>query len=185
MKSLSIKNIYTRLFLTLALLCLIMPALSLSIMAGEAEAVTTANITITVTPGVIGISCNATSYAFGTVLAGATANTTVTQFAITNTSTVVTNHSIGVTGATWTGGATPWTHSGTATAGVDTIGMVSNRGGTWGAGDVIVKSTALNNIYANCPATTNYAFGVGILLPTSSTVNDQKTNVVQITVSAA
>jgi hypothetical protein len=184
MNTLSVKNHLTRLFLAFVLVVLLCPVVT-GILASEAQAVTTANITITVTPGAIGITINATTYAYGTIITSGTANSSSSYFGITNASTVITNHSIGVTGATWTGGATAWTHSNTATAGVDTIGMVANSAGAWGTGDVIVKSSALNNIKTNQAVTTSYDFGLGILLPTSTTVTDQKTNVVQITVSAS
>jgi hypothetical protein len=182
----TVKNFFTRWTLALLLLLTVItvPVGSL-VFAGEALAVTTANITITVTPGAVGISVNATSYDFGTIITGGTGFTLTSYFGITNSSTVITNHSIGVTAATWTGGATAWTHSNTATAGADTIGMNANAAGTWGVSDVIVKSSALNNIKTNQAATTGYAFGLEVLLPTSTTVNDQKTNVVQITVSAS
>lgn len=176
---------HLRVFLVLALFFLLTPVVPMAFAQGEAYAVTTANITITVTPGIIGISINATTYNYGYLSVGTTANTSAAWFGITNSSTVITNHSIGVVNATWTGGATAWTHSNTATAGADTVGLVANAAGVYGVGDVIVKSSALNNIKTNLAATTNYEFGMGILMPTSSTVADQKTNVVQITVSAA
>jgi hypothetical protein len=150
-----------------------------------AMAATTADVTITVTPGAIGISDNVTSIDFGTVITSGTAQTDTAWVGITNTSTVETDHTIAVTGNTWTGGATAWTHSDTATAGADTVGLKSNRGGTWGVSDVIVKYATPNYIYENCPATTNYDYGLQILLPTSTTVNDQKTNTVRVTVAAS
>lgn len=184
---LGIRGFYTRVLLLLALLAVILPVGTI-VFASPVEAVTTANITITVTPGVIGISCNVSEspgYDFGTVLVGTTAQTDEEYFGIDNTSTVLTNHSIGVTAATWTGGATAWTHDDSATPGADTIGVKANKGGTWGVGDIIVKTDASTDIATNQAITTDYSFGLELLMPTSSTVNNQKTNVVQVTVSAA
>lgn len=187
-KIISVKSYLLRLGLVVSILVMLglLGLFNLVALSSPVEAQTTANITITITPGVIGISCNVSTYAVGTVYTGTSVNTSTTVWAkITNSSTVVTNHSIGVTGATWTGGATAWTHSPTATPGADTIGMNANKGGTWGTGDVIVKSSALNNIATNQAASTDYTFGISILMPTSTTVNDQKTNVLQIIVSAS
>lgn len=153
--------------------------------ADRAEAVTTANITITVTPGAVALSCNVSSLAFGTVAVSGTSNTSTSYVGITNTSTVEGDFTIAVTANSWTGGATPWTHSDTATADADQCGMNSNRGGTWGTGDVIVKYTSPNYIFENCPSSTNFDFGLSMVMPTSSTVVDQKTNEVQVTVAAS
>jgi hypothetical protein len=185
MKPITLKGIIGRLVVTLALLVLICPVLGGIVLAGEAQAVTTANITITVTPGAIAISVNATTYDFGTVITSGTAQTDTSYFGIDNTSTVVTNHSIAVLNNTWTGGATAWTHSDNATAGADTVGLSSNKGGTWGVSDIIVKYATPNNIATSQAATTDYSFGLKIYLPTSTTVTDEKTNTVQVTVSAA
>ena len=156
-----------------------------ALLPASAMAATTADVTIEVTPGAIGISDNVTTIDFGTVITSGTAQTDTAWVGITNTSTVVSDHTIAVTGETWTGGATAWTHSDTATAGADTVGLKANRGGTWGVSDVIVKYASPNYIYENCPATTNYDYGLQILIPTSTTVNDEKTNTVRVTVSAS
>lgn len=180
----SIKNHLTRLLVVLAFLVMVGPALVLGNSA-PAQAVTTANITITVTPGVIGISCNASTLVLGTVLVNTTSNTSTSHFGITNSSTIEADFTIAVTGNTWTGGSTAWTHSDAATAGVDQCGMNSNRGGTWGTGDVVVKYASPNYIYEDCALLTDFDFGLSMVMPTSSTVNDQKTNVVQVTVAAS
>lgn len=145
---------------------------------------TTADVTITVTPALIEVSDNVSSIDFGTLNVGATSNTSTDFVGITNTSNIQTDQTIAVTGNTWTGGATPWTHSDTATAGADTAGLYSNRGGTWGSGDVIVKYSSPNYIYEDCPATTDYDYGLSMIMPTSSTVYDQKTNTVRIEAGA-
>lgn len=184
-KLISGKNYLLRLFVIASILAMAVIFCPIGLWASPIEAYTTANITITVTPGVIGISLNQTSWNAGIVYVGNAIDTNTVSFGIDNTSTVITNHSIGVTGTTWTGGATAWTHSNTATPGADTIGMLANKSGTWGVGDITIKSSSLGNIATNQAANTDYSFGLRILMPTSSTVTDQKTNVVQITVSAA
>lgn len=180
-KLISGKNYLLRLVVIASILTMAVLFCPIGLWAAPAEAQTTANITITITPGVIGCSINATTWAVGTVYVGMTANTSVNYFGIDNTSTVIANFSIGVTGATWTGGATAWTHSATATAGADTVGLRANDG----TGSVIVKSSSLLNIKTNQAASTDFNFGLEIFVPTSSTVTDQKTNVCQVTVSAA
>lgn len=175
----SVKNGLLRMLVVLALLAIT------ALFPMSAMADTTADVTILVTPGSVGASDNVTTIDYGTVITGGTAQTLTAYIGITNTSTVISDHTISVTGNTWTGGATAWTHSDTATAGADTVGLKANRGGTWGVGDIIVKYSTPNYIYENCPVSTNYDYGLQILLPTSTTVTDQKTNTVRVTVAAS
>jgi len=162
-------------------LSLLMALLLIVGLALPVVAATTADVTLTATFAFVGISDNDTAYDFGVVAAGSTTNTTagVAQFAITNTSTVKTDMTISVTDATWTGG-TAWTHSDTATAGADTVGLRAGKtAGT--VADVIVKNAAPNYIYENCPASTNFTYGLQLLAPTSGTDGVQKTNTLRIT----
>lgn len=148
-----------------------------------AFASTTADVTVTATPSFIAIGVTPTTYDFGVVATSSnttTANTT--YFLISNNSSVTTNMTISVTGATWTGG-TAWTHSDTATPGADTVGLWANAGGTFGTGDVIVKNAAPNKIKTNQAATTNFSYGLDLLAPTSFSDGVQKTNVVRVTAS--
>lgn len=147
----------------------------------EALALTTADITVNATPAYVEISCNVSTYNFGTVAASSTTDTPSTSYlGITDSSTVQTDQTISVTGATWTGG-NPWTHDDLATPGAMTVGLKSNRGGAWGAGDVIVKNAAPDYIYENNAAGNDYAFGLRLLAPTSYTDGVEKTNTVRIT----
>lgn len=173
------RNWWTRLtpFITATAMLLVL------FVAGPVYAQTTADVTVTFSPGIIAISDNVTTYGFGTVLEGSTTNTTTSYVGITNTSTVQTDITIGVTGATWTGG-TAYTHSDTATAGADTVGLKTNRGGTWGTGDIIVKYASPNYIYENCPATTNFTYGLSLLAPTTCSDSVAKSNTVRITAAA-
>jgi hypothetical protein len=148
-------------------------------------AATTADITVTATPAFVGISCNGTSYNFGIVVASSTTNSSTSQWLITNSSTVVTNHTISVLSANWTGGY-GWGHDDTATPGADVAGLLANKGGSWGTGDVIVRYTAtLNKIATNQAATTNYNFGLELVAPTSYSDGTAKTIVVRIIATAA
>ena len=128
-------------------------------------AATTADVTVTATPSFIAISDNVASQDFGAVTVSTTPYTSTDYVGITNTSSIQTDITIAVTTDTWSGGVT-WTHSDTATAGVDTAGLKSNRGGTWGVGDVIVKYSSPNYIYENCPATTDFDYGIQLIVPT-------------------
>lgn len=129
-------------------------------------AATTADVTVQATPEYISITDNVTTQDFGTVATSSTENTSTSHVGITNVSSVQTDITIAVTAATWAGGVT-WTHSDTATPGADTAGLLSNRGGTWGTGDVIVKFASPNYIYENCPALTDFDYGILLMAPTS------------------
>ena len=146
-------------------------------------AATTADVAVNATPAYVSISVSPTTYGFGVVQTSSTTNTTTTYFTIDNTSTVSTNQTISVTASAWAGGVT-WTHSDTCTPGVDTVGLKSNKGGTWGTGDVIVKYSSPNNIAANQVADTDYSFGLSLHAPTSFGDGVLKTNTVRITATA-
>ena len=146
-------------------------------------AATTADITVTATPEYIAISCDQPSYDFGVVATSSTPYTTTSWATIDNTSTVQTDQTISVTTATWSGGVT-WTHSDTATAGANTAGLKSNKGGTWGVGDVIVKNASPNYIAENQAATTDYSFGLKLIAPTSFTDGVQKSITVRVSAVA-
>lgn len=169
---------FTAIRLILALLVALLPVLVL--MPAIAMAATTANITVNATPEFISISCNVSEYDFGVVAASSTTNTTTAHFGITNLSTVQTDQTIAVTSDNWTGGI-GWTHDDGGSPGADTVGLLTNVGGTWGVGDIIVKYASPNYVYENCPALTDYDFGLGLQAPTSFSDGDERTNVVQIT----
>jgi hypothetical protein len=152
------------------------------IWVAPAIAATTADVTVTWTPAYIAISDNATTVAFGVVNASSTSNTSTAYVNIDNTTTtVITDVSIKVTGD-WTGGA-GYTHSDTATPGVDTVGLVSQAGGTWAAGSTVIvkKTAAYNNIKASLAASTNFTYGLSLLAPTSFTHSDAASNTVTLT----
>lgn len=144
-----------------------------------------ANITLTVTPGVVGGSCNASSYDFGNVELSTTSNTSLSYFGITNTSTLTSNWTLAVTSNQWTGGATPWTHSDTATAGNNTAGLKADRTSPWGGDDVAIPYSTGVVIYGDCAAETSFDFGLSAVAPTATSVNDEKTIILEVTVVAS
>ncbi len=129
------------------------------------------------------ITVDPTNYNFDVVAESSTPYTITTYFAIDNNSTMQTDHTIGVTTSTWSGGI-PWDHAEDAVPGANTAGLLANRGGTWGTGDIIVKFISPNYIYENCPATTDYSFGLKLLAPTSFSDGVEKQIIVQITAVA-
>lgn len=145
---------------------------------------TTADVTITATPAYIAVSDNTSDYDFGVVSTSSTQETPTSHIAITNTSSVQTDITIFTTG-NFTGGG-GWTVSNTATPGADTAGLNANRGGTWGVSDVIIEEAGgtPNYIYEDCPATTDFDYGIQLLAPTSFSDGDQKTVTVRISAAA-
>ena len=160
----------------LALLSMLVPA--------QVFASTNAEVTVNATPEYIGITVNVTDYDFAGVGAGTWTNTTTGHFGITNTSTVTTNNTIKVLASTWIGG-TPWTHSDTATPGSDTVALKSNKGGSWGTGDVIVAYTNPLVLASSQAAMTDWAFGLALGAPTEFSDGVQKGNRVRITATKA
>ena len=140
-------------------------------------------VTIYYTLPIIDVSVSPTSCDFGTVVAGSTPYTTTSYYTIDNTSNVQTDQTISVTTSTWAGG-TAWTHSDTCTPASMVAGLKANRGGTWGVGDVIIKYASPNFIYEDCPATTDYSFGLKLWAPTAYTDGAQKQITVRITAVA-
>lgn len=185
MKAITVKGILGRLALTLALLVLICPVVGGLVLAGEVQAVTTANVTILITPGAIGITDNVTSIDFGTVVTSGEVYVDESYIGITNASTVETDITIGTTNETMTGTGTPWTIAADGNAGADTVGLLANRGGTWSSGDIVIKYASPNYIYEDCPALTDFDYGIKIKLPTSVSDTNQKGNEVVITASAS
>ena len=152
--------------------------------AGAVFAATTADVAVNATPAYVSITCNKTAegYGFGTVAVSTNYTTATGYFGITNSSSVITNQTIAVTGATWTGGVT-WTHSDTGIPASDTVALFASKG--TGVFDVIVKNAAPNNIATNQAATTDYAFELRLSAPTVFTDGVLKTNTVRITATAA
>lgn len=144
---------------------------------------TSATVTVTYTVEYIAIADNVTAYDFGTVATSSTTDSLTGYFGITNTSSVQTDNKISVTGDTWTGG-TAHTHSNTATAGADTVGLKSSNGD--GAFDVVVQadSAVPQYIQEDIAASTNWTYEMRLLAPTGTSDGVQKTNTVKITAAS-
>ena len=162
------------------ILALVLAFALLVFIAVPAYAATTADVTVTATPSGISISDNATTYDFGTVAASSTTNTTTDHVSITNLSSIQTDITIVTTTENWSGG-TEWIQDDAATPGADTAGMNANRDGTWGTGEVIVQSPgAPDYIYEDCPALTDFDYGLSLLAPTSFSDYTQKSIIVRL-----
>lgn len=129
------------------------------------------------------ISVSPIFYDFGVVAESTTPYTATNYFTIDNTSTMQTDQTIAVTTSTWSGGV-GWTHSDTATPGANQAGLLSNKEGTWGVGDVIVKFDTPDYIAENQPASTDYGFGLKLIAPTSFGDGVEKAITVRITAVA-
>jgi TRAP-type uncharacterized transport system fused permease subunit len=147
-------------------------------------AATTADVTVTATPSFISIAVDNSTMAFGVVAVSSnysSANTS--SFTIDNLSSIQTDQTIAVTTANWSGG-TQWVNSNTATPGADTAALWANKGGAWETGDIIIKSTAPNDVATNQAATTDYSFGLRLGTPTSFTDGVAKSITVRVTAAA-
>ena len=158
-------------------------------------AATTADVIVTAQPSYIGItvsySGSPAAYDFGVVAASATPSTTTAYFTIDNVSTVATDQSIGIkTSANWSGGSPTWSVAEDGTPGTNISGMLARVGGTWGATatpiDVVVHYTTPDLIADNQAASTDYSFGLKLLVPTSfGTITDPAQKTITVVVSAA
>ena len=146
-----------------------------------AVASNTTDVTVNATPAFISISVAPGTYAFGVIATSSVTSSANTTFTVTNGSTVSTNVTIAVVNATWIGG-TAWTHSETATAGADTVGLNSTKAnGDWGVDEVIVKNATPDQIATSQAATVNFKFGLRMFAPTSFSDGVTKSNVVRLT----
>jgi len=167
-----------------AILSIALALMLLFVFAVPIFAATSADVTVTATPAFISISVLPIDYDFGTVAESATPETTTSYFTITNSSSVVTDNTVGVTTSAWSGGI-GWTHSDTCTPGTDTAGLKANKGGTWGTGDVIVKFNSPNILADDQAITTNWSFGLKLYAPTVFNDGVEKSIIVRITATQA
>ena len=113
------------------LIALLLAVALIVVPVSNALAANTDTVTVTATPGWISIVNAPNTYDFGVVLAGATPNTGVNYFTITNSSTVDMDVNIQCDG--WASGGTTWTYG---AAGVDQgqLNASSGEGGVAGSG---------------------------------------------------
>ncbi len=147
-------------------------------------ALTTATVTIDVTPAFVSIATTNDTKDFGIVAAGltnSTINSTVDWFDVTNSGTV--NATVTIKCDEWTHqtGSSDWTYG---SPGADTGQMVFSVG-TGLYDTVIPASPATESLFAALvPSTPDY-FEVGIDMPTSFTHGDKQRSVITLTATAA
>lgn len=148
-----------------------------------AVAATSATVTVTYTVEYLDISDNVTTYDFGLVATSSETASLTAYFGVTDSSSVQTDNTISVTGATWTNG-TAHTHSNTATPGADTVGVKASDGDA--AFDVVVETDAgsPNYIKENNAAGADWSYEIKLYAPTSTSDGVEKTNTLKITVAA-
>ena len=158
-------------------------ALMLLFLVPTPVAAQTADVSVNATPAYISISVAPAGYNFGVIAAGSTTNTTADNFTMTNSSTVATDITISVTGATWTGGIA-WSHAEDGVPGADIVGLNSTtETNDWSVG-VIVKNAGPLTLQAGLVALTNLKFGLSLRAPTSFSDGVLKQNTVRLTASA-
>lgn len=154
---------------------------------GLALADTTAEVTVTATPGsFVGISNSTGSLDFGEITASSTPDTSATPFTITNSSSVVIDITVGCDG--WSG-TEQWTY---AAAGADTAllnasASDSDTGGSSGIGafDKEVPSTGSILLIENLATGTNPTWNLQLEAPTSFSHGYTQTTTVTLTAAAS
>lgn len=173
-----------RLALTLALLVTVI-ALSWGIV-GNIEAATTQDVTVNATPAYITISNAPSTYNFGVISEGATANTTNGYFTITNGSTV--NIDISIQADNWTSSGSAWTYGnpGADTGNFDASSANGGVGGSSGAGawDISVLAYSDTLICDNVTTVTNPTWELQLDAPSTFSHGDAQVNTVTVTGTA-
>jgi len=147
---------------------------------------TTADVTVTATPGsFVGISCDQTSHDFGSITASSTPNTGTGWATITNSSSVLIDITIGCNG--WSG-TTAWTYgaAGADTAQLNTSATNGGATGSSGAGlyDVTIPSGSSAMLCDGVAIGTNPAWEMQLAAPTSFTHGYTQTTTVTLTAAA-
>jgi len=152
-----------------------------------ALAATTADVTVTATPGsFVGISCDQTVYDFGDISANSTPNTGTGWATITNSSSVSINITIGCDG--WSG-TTAWTYGANATdtAQLKASATFGGTGGSSGAGqyDVTIPSGSTIALCNGVAVGNNPAWEMELEAPSSFTHGYEQTTHVTLTAAAS
>ena len=149
-------------------------------MAIPAFAATNADVTVTAAGAYVSYTANQTSYAFGTIAASSTTNTTGTWVLFTNTSSVSTNISVKMLANTWTSSGSGWTHSDSASNN-NTVAMKANSSNstTWATSVFIKYSASFSEIGTAIAANSNYASGLSLLAPTIFTDGASNNNTIR------
>lgn len=146
-------------------------------------AATTSTVTVTFTPQYLAAGVTTpNSWAAGFIADGGSAATATGYFSTANTSNVVTDWRVGVTGATWTGG-TAFNHNDNGTASDDAVAMKASP--NTGAFDIIVKNAATHNDLAtSIGANTAVLWEAKLWAATTSSDHVEKSNTIVLTVRA-
>lgn len=142
-------------------------------------------VEVTATPEYISIEVidpTPAEYDFGPVATSATPYTTINFFTVDNTSSVVTDVKIYVTGD-WTGGS-GWTHADDGNPGDKIAGLYAGKDDEDDLFDVIVKKSVEYNLIADDQeANTDWYFGLKLYAPTIFYDGVEKVNTVKLTAS--
>jgi len=169
--------------LTIALvigLAVIMSLCGVLLQSNEVKAGTQEDVTITFTPAYLDISNTPSSWDVGTVNTSTNYTTGQGYFTCTNSSSVAGNLTISAVNATWLGGSAS-THSDTATAGANTVGLTSSN--NTGAYDIIVKNTSPNHLYEDLGAGIDVDWELKFVSATSWVDAVEKSNAARLTIS--
>jgi len=150
---------------------------------GLALAATSADVTVTATPGsFVGISCDQTIYDFGSISANSTTNTGTGWATITNSSSVVIDITIGCNG--WSG-TTAWAYGASAndTAQLQASATFGGATGSTGAGnyDKVIPSGSTTLLCDDLAIGNNPAWEMQLQAPTSFTHGYTQTTTVTLT----
>jgi ABC-type proline/glycine betaine transport system substrate-binding protein len=146
----------------------------------SALAATTADVTVTATPGWVSITVNPTSHDFGVVLAGATPDTTATGFTITNDSTVNMDVDIQCT-SVWspTTGSNSWTYADTPDEDTGSLNFSTTGGAPW----TFIPSATTASLASDVGTAVDPTFDLQLEAPTSFTHVDEQECTITLTAS--
>lgn len=146
-------------------------------------AATTSTITVTfTTQSLVAGATTPNSWTAGLIADNGSAATATGYFSTDNTSNCPTDWTIGVTGATWTGG-TPYDHNDSGSPGAAAVAMKASP--NTGAFDITVKNAATHNdLTTDIAANTDVLWEAKLWAPTSGSNLTEKNNSIVLTVRA-
>lgn len=150
-----------------------------------AFALTSQNVSVNATPAYVSISNAPTTFAFGTIAAGASPNSTAGWFTITNSSTV--NIDISLSSNEWSSGGTTWTWGAPAADTGRIMGSSANGGvgGSSGAEAFDIEASAGGNLMCDgVTSVTNPTWEIELEAPSSYTAGDLQTTTLTLTAVA-
>lgn len=161
---------------------ILIACLLLLIVAGVVQAASTDDVVVYYTPSYLDVSVAPATWNVGTVNTSTNYTSGQGAFTATVTSSVTCNASISTVNATWTGAGNANTHSDTATAGANTVGLTSSNNSA--AYDIVVKNGApANKIWEDLPAGQDFDFELKFVSATTYDDGVLKGNAARITLS--